>query len=57
MGAKWRNGTDGIHDSIGRKTLKWYPENIENKKLITTAASAEYVINPVLYADFKRVYV
>ena len=34
---------------------KVVPRKHREKKLITTEASAEYRINPVLYKEFKRV--
>ena len=44
---------DGTHDSTGKTDAKVVPKKHREKKLVTTEASAEYVINPVLYAEFN----
>ena len=62
---------DGVHPSEGirgevvplvlttaqEEDTKVVPRKHREKKLITTEASAEYRINPVLYEEFKRVHV
>ena len=51
-GAKWYRWYSRQHR---RKDAKVVPRKHRDKKLIKTAASAEYRINPVLHHEFKRV--
>ena len=51
-GAKWYRWYSRQHR---KKDAKVVPRKHREKKLITTEASAEYRIHPVIYDEFKRV--